>query len=279
MYDDIAFSYLSFLFSYQLNPKEGKATRSAQILDSLYSRFLRIFPALFLAIVLYTLAELIRSSWNQEHFPKGYWSNVLNTIFYLSDIEPFGLRPANPWKNTWTVAVIEKWYIVWVIFLPTIITSRFKKYITYVLLAFCSVLMALNLLVYSSIMQILFFGWDGFLGQGWKWLFGALIPFVTLPGWMQNKKSFSVGLCLTISLALFDQLLQIPNLLSIEQNIPFLQYKFINELFSPFAAILMLLGSSQGNYILETKFMRFFRSGFIFLVSNASSNMCIQWMA
>lgn len=182
--------------------------RSKSLKSYFINRYLRIYPALYVIIILTTFSCLAFGCFDGcDLFSKQYVKWLIKWCTYDQNYTPpimysFGIGTPN--GSLWTIPVELSFYII----LPLLFFSKKRIWLNTIAIALC---------VVSLVTNYLFFSWDWFFQGGWQhtfsmsliphlfwFLFGALmyINWDKVKPFVENK--FFIYFSLLISLTLLD---------------------------------------------------------------------------
>lgn len=143
-------------------------------------RFRRIFPPLiflvsiitFISIYVFdpeTLVKILQSSIASIFF-------VSNFLFHFSSIGYFSeIATFQPLLNTWSLSIVEEYYIFFPIFILIIFRLNLSKYLLLLILIFCLISLTFTLFIYEKHPS---FNYLMIFSRAWEILFGSLIAYL-----------------------------------------------------------------------------------------------------
>jgi peptidoglycan/LPS O-acetylase OafA/YrhL len=245
------------LIHQQESHQTEKGKLSYRHLGRFYSdRMVRLFPALLGMVV---VTALIHLKVTEGDVGNGYLANATMALTYTSNFDPWVPHAISIWKNTWSLAVEEQFYIVWSLLLPLLLrlnqSRRLGVIVTLIVISF-----------YCKLAQIAgirnqpdwIFGYYSSPNSFWKMWIGAAIRLTPSLTPILRKKA--VG-WLGLAMLLISFLFSIPekpidlHRLGFTSNM--LKHKSMVEPVASISAVCMIMGSLDGNWLMETQFLRF----------------------
>jgi peptidoglycan/LPS O-acetylase OafA/YrhL len=225
--------------------------------------------------------------------PMGTGNNMLNALLYMANFEPFGPHSESVWKNTYSMANQEQWYLGWSLCLPFLLglsrRTRNSIIITTIVLSFSGRFAFAMGLTDSAL-----FRWDGFLGWIGKLQVGALLRLSSIPRWMQSSRMVWVGFAFSALLWIDASYDVDTKMRTLGLDMRYLNQTIYTQIIALCAATSLVVGSIQGFALFELQLLRFLGrisySWFLFQVPllriagspkfyNAIAHSCIAFVA
>jgi peptidoglycan/LPS O-acetylase OafA/YrhL len=190
--------------------------------------------------------------------PSGLYGNAIMALVYLSNFEYWRPHVKSIWKNTWSLATEEQFYIIWSLLLPFLLLQTPERRRNFIVgLIFGSLLLSTMkaACIYSNPDWL--FGDYSPLSNFWKMFVGSLLRLS-----ISSSRNIKPYFCWTgLTVLCLSILATVPaspiDLRIVGADPRSLGYQVFMEPIAVICAILIILGSLNGNWLLETKAVRF----------------------
>lgn len=223
-------------------------------------RFLRLWPSLFIATTSVAVCYVARAYIKQTSLPIGFHYNVLHSLIFLSDIEPFEPHADSPWKQTWTVAVQEKAYMLWGVLLACLLNSDpgHRPAVVTVLTTVCMAIFVGRFAYEVGLTEMQMFRWGNFLGEVWIIMIGFILPLLDLDSIrFRPKRATSFALVIVSLTSAQAILIEDEDLPKYGIPLRYFRSRIMAIVTAPLVAVCLIYGTIDGCAILETAPLQF----------------------
>lgn len=190
--------------------------------------------------------------------PANMYRQALAVLTYTSNWQYQGRDPTY-WGNTWSLSVEEQFYIAWSILLPLLLSlpSRLRQTVILLLIATSMSLSYINITASFHLPHYLV-GWDTATNNVWKMLVGAYFRLNPSLSLALTKKRFAwIGLVILFMTMAFLSATTTEELRDLGLGGRYVGWNVFIEPMATLCSVIIVLGSIKGNWLLETRILRF----------------------